>query len=258
MIPGTIVISTDGSTIGYVRKVHGNENAPTEGGSPIAELIIDPDGLKGALDIEKAIYKIAEHMGLEIQDDPEYVMSCAADRLSEVGGQLLTNDVFPSYLYHYNLPVDYTSPVWKVLVNVSSFVAHPESALLASLDLYPEFFPVDIIKKVRIKNCEELVGEWFVGKVEGIVMRLSSSGGPRPSERTGLVVGPTFEFQSQETRFTLSTYDVLSKVSFHDRVPIKPGEVIAVKGDYDFANRRIRASSLLRIKTLELWIEQGV
>ncbi|MBO3803536.1 MAG: hypothetical protein JTT11_06645 [Candidatus Brockarchaeota archaeon] len=256
MIPGTVVTSADGSTIGYVRKVHGNEGEPTVDRAPVAELIVDPEGLKSALDFEQTVSKIAEHMGLEVRDDPEYVMSCAAERLAEAGGQLSMDDVFPSYVYYFDLPIEYSSPVWKSLVNVSSFRANPESALLANLDFDLFFIPVEMVKKSRL-DYEELAGEWFIGKVEGIVAHYSQSGGPQPSARTGLV-GPTFELRSQETRFTLSTCDVLTKVSFRDHVSLGPGEAVAVKGNYDFAGGRIRASSLLRVKALELWIDQGV
>ncbi|MGQ9514737.1 MAG: hypothetical protein ACUVTL_06785 [Thermoproteota archaeon] len=257
MIPGTVVTSNDGSTIGYVRKIHGNEDIQTGGKPPIVELIVDPDGLKGAFDFEQAVSKIAEHMGLEIQDDLEYVMSCAAERLSEAGGQLSIEDVFPSYIYYFDLPITYTSPVWKVLVNYNSFIMNPKSALHASLDLDPPYLPTRLVKKARAQIFDELAGEWFIGKVDGIVAHYISSGISQPSERTGLVVGTSVELRSHETRFTLNTCNVLSKISFHEHIPLRTGEVLAVKGDYDFLNGRIRASSLLRFKTLEMWADQG-
>jgi hypothetical protein len=154
--------------------------------------------------------------------------------------------------------VIYSAPAWKVLVDVNSFTMHPESVFYASLNLDPSLLSMRLIKKARTQIFEEISGEWFIGRVDGIVTHYSSSRIPQPSERTGLVVGTSIELRSHETRFKLKTCNVISKISFHEYIPLRTGEMLAVKGDYDFLNGRINASSLLRFKTLEIWTEHEV
>jgi hypothetical protein len=165
------------------------------------------------------------------------------------------DDVLPCYLYHFGLRPEYASPIWKALISLSSFKPSPGNVLLFTLD-QDAAPPISQEATLRLSAYRELEGEWFAGRVEGIVAHRSIPGRPYLSERTGLVIASPAEPRSLETRFGLVTGDLRVMASFPDYVALRAGEVVALKGDFDPVNDGISVTSVLNVGSLEMWSAQ--
>jgi len=251
LLVGSVVTGVDGLTLGYIKAVH-------RGGvleAPLAELVVTPQSLEEMCSVEALAGVVASHLGVE--EAVNRVVTLAAEKLASMGGQLSREDVLPAYAYHFGLAIPYTAPVFKKLMSLETFRAFPDNAFLGSLDLGRREL-IEEVDEPLLRTLPEIFGEWFSGRVRGVVSHAYGAGGSELSARTGLAAPQQVSRapEAEETVFHIGFGETRVRVRIVANVPLRNGEPVLIRGWYDPQVNEVKTVALLKIDGFEQWAQR--
>ncbi|MBO3762854.1 MAG: hypothetical protein QXS21_01950 [Thermoproteota archaeon] len=244
---GIVLNSSSSSGIFIAKKVYEN----FLNGSAVVDLVYFPENVEEYVDFDSLLNLVAKKMELsEIKSLPsalsEYASSFGISPSSTLVSAL-------SYSFKFGVEIPYKRPVRKFLIKSEDFELSDKNMLSGVLKA-PIFVDFDVFSPFELALKSNLLGEWYVTRVEGYVYHKLVSPITDTSPRTGLSmqVGNNSLVWSTDFYSTLGTVTLL--IRFFANVPnLSDGDLLFLRGDLDKQLGGLMVKTLINATKKEVW-----
>lgn len=236
----------------FVREVHPDFPSP---GQQCVEYVSYPKDVQQAVDVEALLLGVKDKMGLAAASDAEVRVALKEYAISAGGSKLDDASAAVSYALRYGLKMRYHRAVLKGLAQVEDFSkgSEPGSVRFESRG-QSLLFPISQSEQNRLTTTIGLEGEWFVGRVRGIIFHRSIGTTALAAVTTGLPLQPTsISALTWTTEFSAVAGVMPIDVVFKGNISLTQGEYILMRGELDRTLPAMKASSLVRGSLGEMW-----
>jgi hypothetical protein len=166
--------------------------------------------------------------------------------------ELLDDDsILVSRALANSVALPFVKPVMKTLVPLEMFKPIAGTQHILQIDLPGQDLTFGI--EDRLAGIPGLAGEWFVGRVDGIIIR-RRHGSVEVPVRTGMMA-PRVEGAGEcLTIFDLNNGLKTFKTLAEANIPIMHGDVMLVDGVLDEKKTVLRARLIFLIRSREMWV----
>jgi hypothetical protein len=163
-----------------------------------------------------------------------------------------TNSVIVSEALANSIMLPFLKPVMKTLVPSELFKPISGTQYIFELDVPGRDLTLAI--EDRLAGISGLAGEWFVGKVDGIIMRSKKHSTVEVPVKTGMMIQPPVETGECLTIFDFNNGFKTFKTVAEANIPIIYGDVLLTDGILDEKRLLIKAKLIFLIRSREMWI----
>lgn len=143
-------------------------------------------------------------------------------------------------------------PVMKTLIPLEAFKPISGTQYILQVNIPVEDLMLGIGD--RLVGIPGLAGEWFMGKVDGIIMRSRRRMAVELPIKTGMMSQPSPELGECFTIFDFNTGFKTFKTVAEANIPIMYGDVMLVDGALEEKKLLFRAKLVFLIRSREMWI----
>lgn len=247
--PGAVLTSPSSNGSFIVKKVYEN----FLNNSSVIELVHFPENLTEYVDVNSLFKLVAKKM--EVGDNFVSLPSALNDYASSFGIPFQSPLISAlSYSFKFGIDIPYMKPVRKFLIKSGEVEINSTDALFGILKI-PLFIDFDVFNSLEAVLRQDLLGEWYVIRVESYIYHKLVSSITDTSPRTGLSmqVGVNSLIWSTDFYSTFGTVTLL--VRFPTNIPnLSEGDLLFLKGDLDKQLGGLLAKSLVNITKKEAWL----
>ncbi|MGB9718480.1 MAG: hypothetical protein ACPL4E_08590 [Thermoproteota archaeon] len=172
--------------------------------------------------------------------------------LSPEAAELLDEDsILVSRALANSVALPFVKPVMKTLVPLEMFKPIAGTQHILQMDLPGQDLTFGI--EDRLAGIPGLAGEWFVGRVDGIIIR-RRHGSVEVPVRTGMMAPRAEGAGECLTIFDLNNGLKTFKTLAEANIPIMHGDVMLVDGALDEKKAVLRARLIFLIRSREMWV----
>jgi hypothetical protein len=170
----------------------------------------------------------------------------------EAAGLLDADSIVVSRALANSVALPFLKPVIKTLVPFEMFKPISGTEYILQTDIPSE----DLTPKIedRLAGIPGLAGEWFMGKVDGIIIRRRKNVPLEMPVRTGMITTPLEVPGECLTIFELNTGLKSFKTMADANIPIMYGDVMLVDGVLDENKLALKAKLVFLIRSREMWV----
>jgi len=235
----------------FVRAVH--PDFPEQSRRCI-EYISYPKDLSQAIDVEVLLTTVKENMGLSGAGEAQTKTALKEYAVSIGGSQLDESAAAVSYALRYGLAISHHKAVLKGLAQLDDFEKGTEPGSVKYVSAGQLLFPISLSEQNRLTTTIGLEGEWYVGRVRGVIYHRSIGATTLAAATTGLPIqSSSISAITWTTEFNAIVGAIPIDVMFKGDVSLTQVEYLLMKGELDRSIRGMRATSLVRGSIGEVW-----
>ncbi len=170
----------------------------------------------------------------------------------EAAELLDTDSILVSRALANSVALPLLKPVMKTLTPSEMFKPISGTQYILQMDIPLEDLTPGIGD--RLAGIPGLAGEWFVGKVDGIIMRSRKHMAVEVSVKTGMMTQPSSGLGECLTIFDFNIGFKTFKTVADANIPIMYGDVMLVDGVLDEKKLLLRAKLIFLIRSREMWV----
>jgi len=219
------------------------------------EYVSYPRDVQQAVDVEALLSGVKEKMGLAAVGDAEVKAALKEYAVSTGGSKLDDASAAISYALRYGLDIRHHKAVLKGLALAEDFGSGSEAGSIQFISRGQSMlFPISQSEQNRLTTTIGLEGEWYVGRVRGIIFHKSIGTSALAAVTTGLPLQPTsISALTWTTEFSTIAGVMPLDVIFKGNISLTQGEYILLRGELDRAVPAMRASCVVRGSLGEMW-----
>jgi len=219
------------------------------------EYVSYPRDVQQAADVEALLSGVKEKMGLAATGDAEVKAALKEYAISTGGSKLDGASAAISYALRYGLHIRHHRAVLKGLALAEDFGSGSEPGSVHFISRGQSMlFPISQSEQNRLTTTIGLEGEWYVGRVRGIIFHKSIGTSTLAAVTTGLPLQPTsISALTWTTEFSTIAGVMPVDVIFKGNISLTQGEYILLRGELDRTIPAMRASCIVRGSLGEMW-----
>ncbi|MGC8831410.1 MAG: hypothetical protein ACP5PQ_02365 [Thermoproteota archaeon] len=163
-----------------------------------------------------------------------------------------TDSVIVSEALANSIMLPFLKPVMKALIPSELFKPISGTQYIFEVDVPGRDLTLAI--EDRLTGIPGLAGEWFVGKVDGIIMRSRKHGTVDVPVKTGMMAQPPLETGECLTIFDFNNGFKTFKTLAQANIPIIYGDVLLADGTLDEKRLLIKAKLVFLMRSREMWV----
>ncbi|MGQ9479487.1 MAG: hypothetical protein ACUVQ0_05705 [Thermoproteota archaeon] len=220
-----------GELVGFIKKKYGSAG--------LVEVILIHE-LSEQIDLKALKEALSRVLGRRKEPPPEARELMDSDSLTV--SMALSNSVEPVFV----------KPVMKVLIPSELLKMVPGTDYIFESETNVKDLTLSI--EDRLAGIPGLAGEWFAGKVDGIIIRNRRRRAVEVPVKTGMMQTPMVDTSGFLTVFDFNTGFKTFKTIVEADIPLIHGDVLLLEGALDERKLTIMAKLLFIIRSREMWI----
>ncbi|MEM1547422.1 MAG: hypothetical protein QXN75_00130 [Thermoproteota archaeon] len=199
------------------------------------------------------LYEPSEQIDLKVLQDSFHNLLGLRKGPPPEATELLDDDsVIVSRALANSITLPFTKPVIKTLVPVELFKPIPGTEYILEIDIPSRELTMAV--EDRLAGIPGLAGEWFVGKVEGIIIRSRKSLSVEIPVKTGMMGKYDREAGECFTIFDFNNGFRTFKTMADANIPIIHGDILLADGSLDEKKLMLKVKLLFLPRSREMWV----
>jgi len=199
------------------------------------------------------LYEPSEQVDLKIlQDSLNTLLGLRKGPPPEATELLDDDSVIVSRAIANSITLPFTKPVIKTLVPMELFKPIPGTEYILEIDIPSRELTLAV--EDRLAGIPGLAGEWFVGKVEGIIIRSRKSLSVEIPVKTGMMGKYDREAGECLTIFDFNNGFRTFKTMVDANIPIIHGDILLADGSFDENKLMLKVKLLFLPRSREMWV----